>query len=311
MAEDSQGLMPLVQALHKALGIEGWSSEQSAAQNLANKPGGSIMANYSEPTPMSEFLKSNPLLATVLDVANLFKPSPLDAAGGASQATLGPIRTASQKQAVKAIFRHDPETLKAVVDDPRMLQILTPSAKGGPGAAQAFGLGPESLANYGDSASLPLGRIAVQPATLRGQAPGGGVDPLANLPQVMGHEATHFLNSPRLYKANIAPADVSNMYNQIVPFIGQHAQNAAVVGGINARDNRIALDEALAYLTGKGTRSESGGVGEVLANLLRGGRNAPALTPEFVRNSVYKAQNAALEKNNAEIEALIKQLQGR
>lgn len=311
MADESSGLMPLVQALHKALGIEGWSTEQAAAQNLANQPGGSIMANYSAPTPMSEFLKSNPLLATVLDVANIFKPSPLDAAGGGSQAALGPIRTQAQKQAVKAIFRHDPETLKAVVDDPRMLQILTPTTKGGPGAVQALGLTPESLANYGDSATLPLGRIAVQPTTFRGQTPSGGVDMLANLPQVMGHEATHFLNSPRLYKQPMAPADVSNMYNQIAPFIGPHARTAAREGAQAANDPRVGLDEAMAYLTGKTTRADSGGIGEALANLLRGGRNAPALTPEFIGESVFKAKNMALANHNAEIEALIKRLQER
>lgn len=286
-SQDS-GMMALVKGLHKALGIEGWSTEAGASQNLAM--GGSLMANYSPPTPGSEFLRNNPLLKTVLDMTSSFKPSPLDAAG-ASQAMLGPIGRVTpnmfgdagaakrineaQKHIVKALFRADPEILKDVVNSQQMLHVGVPGAAGGLNSPQSKDLINEVM--QGAFAHFQPGGLSgtlrVHPAVMKGKHPGSLSWPKAGLegkilknqgveglPDMAAHEATHFLNEPTIanlgdgygsvFGGPAANLDLQRFASALEPFIGQAKYGKRIVQQhLRANDPLLAVNEGLSYLS--------------------------------------------------------------
>ena len=251
---------------------------------------------------------ANNILRNLLSITGM--NDPITQAGGPSSAVLGPIRSAAQKHAIKALFRHDPKTLEAVVSDPRIMQVSTPTIEGTKILSQSGALPSNALATYTGSSSLPTGTIRVPATTMRGKNPQGVMNPLANVPQVVGHEATHFLNEPRIYNKLYA-SEVPTMFKQLAPFLTPHAKNAARTGAEASSNIGVALDEALAYLTGKGTRAPQNElIGSELSNLLRGGPKAISLNPENIRNAIAQATNTAYTNNTQEVEQLIQQLMG-
>ena len=238
--------------------------------------------------------------------------------------TWGPIRTPGQKQAVRALWRHSPEDVMAVEQDPRMLTLTAPKGNVLAKAQQAENTGwmPEGSAAAFD----PVGNeLRVAPGTMVGghykapleeglsdltkalglalpdswlkprivTAPGG----TTNLPEAIGHETQHFLNRPRLYSQT--ENEVADMYLKMAPYLSKHARQAALEGAEQQKDMGVALDEMLAYLSGKSTRNpETEDVGRILNQLLRtrtspGGNVGPALTPKSIEQAIGFAQRMA------------------
>lgn len=265
MAEvTDSGLMPLIRMLHKALGIEGWSTEQAAAQNLASQPGGSIMANYQPPTAASEFLHRNPLLKTVIDMATALKPNPTDAAG-ASKAMISPGMWKSTEPEMKALMNvlgdRFPRLFSKVLEAPRDLATLIqkPDVKD-----LAAGLSAVAdFRNMGDK----LARIRMAPFN----------DAEKAVP-VLAHEMGHYVHQPLLkaYSPESMEATANKIHNVLpkggrgslqgrlgqLEFVraGGVPQELAPVGAKLGREGlikalqQISLDEGFAYLTEHSTR---------------------------------------------------------
>jgi hypothetical protein len=235
--------------------------------------------------------------------------------------TWGPIRTGAQKKVVKALWRADPDAVKAIATDPRELNLSGISDV--TNRDQLINLQkdmtasmfmPESAAaTYTPSRDV----IKVAPATMRGNAlyPGEpesfmGLKPAKsefygigaeNLPQTMKHEAQHFLNVPRIYDQGISNPDAIKMWDLLKPYLSEHAQKASLQGGMHAVDPKVALDEALAYLSMKNNRSLTGqSPAGILHELIKmkpgleqGTTRGPALTPDVLQSAVAKAEALA------------------
>lgn len=244
----------------------------------------------------------SPLLDTVLNAldAVIGVVNPLENISGPSQAILGPIgRTAStvmnqaQKKAAKALWRGDPATLEAVKADPRLLNIFTPGAGQISAASDARKFDPvlkDAYAYYRGSQSLPTGSITVGPELMQG-AKGAA---LANLPQVMTHEATHFLNQPRIYEQGLADPILQRMTEMLSPYLSKAAQRG-VAQGTQRVGKDVGLDEALAYLSGPGTRNPATeDIGKRIFEALRSQPGQPSLplTPGGLSETITKARAA-------------------
>jgi hypothetical protein len=240
--------------------------------------------------------------------------------------TWGPIRTGAQKKAVSALWRADPEAVKAIATDPRELRFsglvdipnredLIRFQK----SLTSQGWIPDTAAaTYTPSRDV----IKIAPSTMRGSALfppektpgitilGSGMTPesysinAVNLPEVMKHEAQHFLNVPRLYPEGSAPNTAATiamhdkMLDQLSPYLGAHAQTAAMTGSMMNLDPRVATDEALAYLSMPGARNPAKrDVGGILHDLLKvrpgleqGTTRGIAITPETIESAIAKAE---------------------
>ena len=226
----------------------------------------------------------------------------------------GPVRTAAQKKAVSALWRADPEAVKAIATDPRELNLsglMDIPNRDVMKKVQADLLG-EGFMPAGATATYTPSKdiIKVAPATMRGKAfvPGDpprfmGLVPSrpeyysagqTNLPEIMGHEAQHFLNVPRVYQSDLSNEAATRMYGQLRPYLSEHAQKSALEGGIKSVDPKVALDEALSYLSMPGERK---GAADVLHNLIKmrpgpeaGTTSGVKLTPEVLQSAIAKAE---------------------
>lgn len=262
----------------------------------------------------------------------------------ASAGVLGPIRTPAQKQVVRAMWRADPEVVKAIQTDPRVLNINVPgSGYGDPlrAAKMAYMWGemPEgAAATYNATRGMRVG-----PATLRGAAfdPAKVIPPpafspwaqpikttdrlvtqkggMTSLPEAAAHEGHHFLNEPRLYgEGGPTNADALAMYDRLSPYLARHAQKAALEGGKLNADPRVALDEALAYLSQASARAPGKeGSGSLLHELLKmkpgpeqGTTAGVRLTPDVIDSAVGKAEALDKASLGSMIQDLIKRIAG-
>jgi hypothetical protein len=326
--------------------LRGSIAGEMRAQDILEKAG-SVMARPQKP----EWRQQSPLLDTALtmiDKALSFDPwhqilnidpktqiDPIAAmgnVGGAENAIFGPIRTAGQKQAVRALWRHNPGDVMAIEADPRTLTVTAPKGNVLAKAQQAEQTGwmPEGSAAVYD----PRGReLRVAPATMLGshyKAPldeqlsdltkslglelpeswtkprivsksesGGYIQGLekggtTHLPESMGHEARHFLNRPKLYEQT--DQEVADIFQKLAPYVSQHGRQAALEGAERNKNMGVALDEMLAYLSGKGTREPATeDVGRIVDQLLRtrpaeGGNMGARITPQSVDIAVEFAK---------------------
>lgn len=262
----------------------------------------------------------------------------------ASAGVLGPIRTQAQKQVVKAMWRADPEVVKAIQTDPRVLNINVPgSGYGDPlrAAKMAYMWGemPEgAAATYNASRGIRVG-----PATLRGAAfdpakvimppayspwanPIRTVDQLVtqkggmtSLPEAAAHEGHHFLNEPRIYgEGGPTNEEALAMYDRLSPYLARHAQKAALEGGKLNADPRVALDEALAYLSQASARAPGKeGSGTLLHELLKmkpgpeqGTTAGVRLAPDVIGSAVGKAEALDKASLGGMIQDLIRRVAG-
>lgn len=258
-----------------------------------------VMSNISQGKPAGDL---GPLIQDAISV------NPIMAG------TWGPIRTAAQKKAVSALWRADPEAVKAIATDPRELNLsglMDIPNRDVMKKVQSDLLG-EGFMPAGATATYTPSKdvIKVAPATMRGKAfvPGDpprfmGLVPSrpeyysagqTNLPEIMGHEAQHFLNVPRVYQSDIPNEAATRMYGQLRPYLSEHAQKSALEGGIKSVDPKVALDEALSYLSMPGERK---GAADVLHNLIKmrpgpeaGTTSGVKLTPEVLQSAIAKAE---------------------
>lgn len=176
---------------------------------------------------------------------------------------LGPIRTADQKQVIKALFRADPEVLQAAVNSPKQFNFRVPTSEGTSNINSLLRRISDPLeGNYGvHTSSTPLfSNIAIHPNTLRGQSPQGqiygspnaGTEP--NLLSTVLHEVLHGFNSPL---ANETP---NLQANKIVQMLRPHLTGPGKTAvSYNMLDSpQKAMKEALSYLgeaatTGQGS----------------------------------------------------------
>lgn len=314
------------------------------AQDILEKAG-SVMARPQLP----EWRRDSPLLNTAMgmvDKALSFEPwnqilninpkqeiDPMAAMtniGGAENAIFGPIRTRGTKQAVSALWRHNPEDVAAVAADPRTLNITAPKGNVLAKAQQAQNTGwmPEGSAAVFDPTANEL-RVA--PATMQGghymapldeglsdltkalglelppswtkprietksatPIPGLEKGGTTHLPESMGHEVQHFLNRPRLYEQT--DQEVADIFLKLSPYLTQHAKQAALEGAERNKNMGVALDEMLAYLSGKSTRNpENENIGRIVHQLLKtrtaeGGNMGARITPESVDAAINFAR---------------------
>ena len=106
------------------------------------------------------------------------------------------------------------------------------------------------------------------------------------MPEALGHEAQHFLNRPRLYEQS--DEDVADIFLKLAPYVTQHGKQAALEAADRNKNMGVALDEMLAYLSGKSTRNpETEDIGRIVHQLLKtrtaqGGNMGARITPESV-----------------------------
>lgn len=235
--------------------------------------------------------------------------------------TWGPIRSPAQKQAVRALWRADPEAVQAIATDPRQLNVDIPGDVSFKGAREAYqhGAMPETaLAYY----RQPTETIKVAPATMKGQVYfpekfdynllSKGLEPItqketmvpapdmAHLPDTMLHESQHFLNVPRLYSKYGPKSDEETyqMIDALVPFLSSHGRKAIYDSIEKSRLPSTGLDEALAYLSGKTTRAPGpmGDAGALMHEVLKvrpgleqGSTRGVQLNPETIDQVAAKA----------------------
>lgn len=254
--------------------------------------------------------------------------------GGAENAIFGPIRTRGQKQAVSALWRHSPGDVMAIEADPRTLTVTAPKGNVVAKAQQAEESGwmPEGSAAAYDPRSKEM-RVA--PATMigghykapldqqlselskslglelpeswtRGRietgaggtgAPGLPTGGTTILPESLGHEAQHFLNRPKLYKQS--DEEVADIFLKLSPYVSQHGRQAALEGADRDKNMGVALDEMLAYLSGKSTREPANeDVGRIINQLLKThpgpeGNMGANITPKSVDAAINFAKRIA------------------
>jgi hypothetical protein len=243
--------------------------------------------------------------------------------------TWGPIRTPLQKQAVRAAWRHDPERVAAVAADPQMLNVTVPK----PNVETARVMQDVGWMPEGATAAFEPTRseLRVAPATMVGghyqkpmsddifekilgslspspelQAlrkrlttprietrPGGTTD----LPEAMGHELTHFLNRDRVYSRKHWE-QAPEIVDALSPYLNEHSINAAIEAGLEHKNPNVAIDEMLAYLSGKSTRNpENEAVGKLLDQFLKvrtdpRGNVGAAITPNAIKSAIRMATEA-------------------
>lgn len=170
----------------------------------------------------------------------------------------------AQKKVVKALFRGDPTTLKEVVESPRMMHVGIPGA--------GANLSPENQRQLIDEVmqgafahfqphGVKSGTVRVDPAVMRGFDRQGQLlkdRRVEGLPDMVVHEATHFLNEPGFLKTQQSSlsTDVGRVARAIQEFIG-HTRYGDYIINEHLKKGRpdIALNEALSYLsepTGRG-----------------------------------------------------------
>ena len=240
----------------------------SYIQNELTKYPGTTTADANAPT----FDVVNNVITNLLAASGL--SDPLSQIGGPSQAILGPIGRVTaeaagsagaakgvnqaQKKIIKALFRGDPETLKEVVQSPRMMHVGVPGAgaEGLPKQNQQQlidAVMQEAFAHF-QPASLG-GTVRVDPRVMRGISPrtktpltAQGVE---GLPDMVTHEATHFLNEPgfdimRKGGQGLAQFDLGKA---LLPFLEHTAYGPTIVKRHLLRGNTpTAVNEALSYL---------------------------------------------------------------
>lgn len=239
----------------------------SYIQNELTKYPGTSEADPNAPS----FDVVNNVITNLLGATGL--SDPVSQIGGPSQAILGPIGRVTaeaagsagaakgvnqaQKKIIKAIFRGDPETLKEVVQSPRMMQVGVPGA----GATGLSKQNQQELVDAVMQASYAHfqpgglgGTVRVHPKVMRGISPrlntplkAQGVE---GLPDMAVHEATHFLNEPGfdiLRKGGgLAQFDLGAALR---PFLGHTAYGPRIVEQNLMRGNTpTAVNEALSYL---------------------------------------------------------------
>jgi len=252
---------------------------------------------------------------------------PLSQIGGPSSAMLGPIGRLSatgkageivhispgdakainqaQKKIVKALFRGDPETLKEVVQSPRMMHVGVPGA-GMSGmdkqnAEQLINATMEGAFAHFQPGGTLGGTVRMHPNTMRGVTPEGYLmkqKGIEGLPDMAVHEATHFLNEPGFRQTQAAwqPVDLGRLAEAIQPFTSHAKFGPRIISQHMAKGRPdIALNEALSYLsqpTGRGPgatwlhnaltgRERSGGIDQF--------KDAPS-----VKNLLQEALDAAM-----------------
>jgi hypothetical protein len=185
---------------------------------------------------------------------------------------------AAQKKIIKALFRGDPQTLKDVVAAPEMLHVGVPGAGSNLPTAQSQNLVNQVMG--GAFAHLQPGRLSstmrVDPNVMRGLDPvttairnsavkarspilkSQGVE---GLPDMVVHEATHFLNEPKLGNEFITDASkrfgipaVSNNAEDLItalqPFIGHAKFGPGITTQHLVSGNPgLAVNEGLSYLS--------------------------------------------------------------
>lgn len=174
--------------------------------------------------------------------------------GDMAKGIWGPIRSPEQKKAVSALWRVDPGAVKAIDTDPRTLFLNIPgrNLEAARHASGTHFFPVDSMGSYQGR------RLNVQPASMRGRVYDTKLDkfvphPDANLPEIMQHEANHFLNRVRLG----APEEQSmQMFEKLSPYLGSHARVSSVLAGLEAGPG-AALDEALSYLSVPSSRDFS------------------------------------------------------
>ena len=167
----------------------------------------------------------------------------------------------AQKKILKALFRGDPETLKEVVQSPRMMHV------GVPGAGETAGLSKQNQQELIDAVMQKAyahfqpgglgGTVRVHPSVMRGLSPrlktplkAQGVE---GLPDMVTHEATHFLNEPGfdiMRKSESSPGLAQfDLGAALRPFLEHTAYGPRIVEQNLMRGNTpTAVNEALSYL---------------------------------------------------------------
>jgi hypothetical protein len=255
----------------------------------------------------------------------------LNVSPGAFAGTWGPIRTGLQKQAVRGLWRHNPEDVLAVAKDPDVLNLTVPK----PNVETAKAMQDVKWMPEGATAAFEPVRseLRVAPATMVGghyqtpmtdsifervlgdvstispelQAlrkrlttprietrPGGTTD----LPEAMGHEATHFLNRNRAYGTQQLD-DAAEIAESLAPYLSDHAVKSALEGGLEHKNPGVVIDEMLAYLSGKSTRNaETENIGRLINQFLKvrtgpTGNVASNLSAKSVQAAIRMAHEAA------------------
>jgi len=252
---------------------------------------------------------------------------PLSQVGGPSSAMLGPIGRVkamgkpgelihiapgeakavnqAQKKIVKALFRGDPETLKEVVQSPRMMHVGVPGAGSNlstENTQQLLNSVMEGAFAHFQPGGKLGGTVRFHPATMRGVDPNSGRllkrAGVEGVPDMAVHEATHFLNEPGFRQAQegTSALDLTRLAEAIQPFTSHAKFGPRIISQHIAKGRPdIAMNEALSYLsqpTGRGPgatwlnaaltgRERSGGIDQF--------KDAPS-----VKNLLQEALDAAM-----------------
>lgn len=214
-------------------------------------------------------------------ITNLLEKSglnnPIENIEGPANAMLGPIGRVTaeavgsagaakgvnqaQKKIIKALFRGDPETLKEVVNSGRMMHVGVPGAGGTEGlgkqnAAQLVDaiMGKDTLAHF-QPGSLG-GTVRVHPKVMQGISPTRGTvlksEGVEGLPDLVTHEATHFLNDPGFVPmATTGPTRSQfDLAAALRPFLAHTKYGPNIVAKHLSKSNTpSAVNEALSYLS--------------------------------------------------------------
>ena len=212
----------------------------------------------------------NNVITNLLSATGLNDPAMQ--ASGPSQAILGPIGrvTASavgsagaakgvnqaQKKIIKALFRGDPETLKEVVGSERMMHVGVPGAGSGlPKENQQQLVDAVMRDAYAHFQPATLGgTVRVDPRVMRGKSPRGGIleqQGVEGLPDMVTHEATHFLNEPGFDVMKKAGSlGQFDLAKALRPFLQHTRFGPTIVEQQAMRGNTpLAVNEALSYLS--------------------------------------------------------------
>lgn len=223
--------------------------------------------------------EASPVVKGILGPIGRATPGIAGSAGGAK------ALNQAQKKIVKAIYRGDPKTLKDVVDDPRMMHVSIPGITGAVPKEKMDDLMQQVMGDAfaAFSPSRMGGTIRVHPKVLKGLDPSprltvepvmqsgkvqmrvGLTDPVLKrqgvegLPDMVVHEATHFLNEPSFQKwASSSDPGVARLAAALRPFIGHTKYGTGVVNnklsGLGKAATAplaapLALTEGLSYLS--------------------------------------------------------------
>lgn len=271
-------LNTLISAIRQLRGIPPDMNEIRA--NVKLNEAGSVMGSDRQ---AQQLRGRNPTLAAVNDMIESLNPINWMGGFGGTGAAFAPIRTAAQKQIVKAAYRVAPDLVKEAQDLPQMLKVdvgrLPGSEAGYSGVPSGYFRGS-------------TGDLRIDPSVMRGQVPQnkltqafadaiaaisggpaaslfktGKTSDLGNLPQVAAHEMQHFVNKnkilPQLTQGNEGPASIAARISRALP--GE--SGAGQVADLFKAGNKVAaIDEALAYLREASIRNPN----DPLVQALRG-----------------------------------------